>query len=120
MINLERKPKICVDLIMKQQIVVMELVLRFIAMMSWEETIVHIREQSEYRQLVEDAYYSKDPLKSFQKFYQGEEYHATKACFKAEADVELSFENFFGLVKGVFALYFLATFLILLLSVETI
>ncbi len=67
---------------MKQQIVVMSLVLRFIAMMSWEETIVHIREQSDYRQLVEDAYYSKDPLKSFQKFYQGEEYHATKACFE--------------------------------------
>ena len=35
---------------------------------------------------------------------------STKACFNAEADVELSFENFFGLVKGVSALYFLATF----------
>lgn len=67
---------------MKEQIVVMSQVLRFIDMMSWEETIVHIREQPDYRQLVEDAYYLKDPLESFYKFYQGEEYHATKACLK--------------------------------------
>lgn len=45
--------------------------------MTWEETVLHIRNLKEYEDLVEDAFISADLSKNVENYYSGEEYQAT-------------------------------------------
>ena len=46
--------------------------------MNWEETIIFIRDQPEYRDLVKLAYLDKNLSENVENFRKSEEYHETK------------------------------------------
>ena len=51
-------------------------------MMSWEQAVVHIRNQSEYKELVRDAYLDRDLGLNLERFRKSEEFDETLSILR--------------------------------------
>jgi ubiquinone/menaquinone biosynthesis C-methylase UbiE len=68
--------------------------------MTWEETIIHVRQIPEYKDLITQSYLEEELTLNAERFYKSEEYQATKRLLRPVLSTTDSFQRLLDIGAG--------------------